>query len=259
MPSFSWIGRPSGKCRISNFWLYSLAKRASFRPLPILLPQEHLELALKGALGNIAGLESAAPSQLDGSNRNVQSRTNIGIGGLFDAGNVGLGDGAGPDAAAIPQLCRKIHLWHTTVQPAAGIDDVMGTYATAINIHNPQTITVPFVKKFVVAEEEGAKEGGGTIFHLPGLMHETLQPDAVLFVGCAEIYKQTKMSPTSHIDGFVVLQIPPVKVPPFPPGQLVQPDLDVVGQYTARSTRPNPTEDAVSVDIVTYSAKLINF
>jgi len=35
---------------------------------------------------------------------------------------------------------------------AADADDVKGTYATSINIHNPQaTIPVPFVKKIIVA------------------------------------------------------------------------------------------------------------
>ena len=98
----------------------------------------------------------------------------------------------------------------------ADADDVKGTYATAINIHNPQaTVAVQFLKKIVVANQE--EKGFGS----PFISQDNLPPDAVEYVDCPLIYSITGIVPGAHIDGFVVLEIPRTQTPgPVP--QVVQ-------------------------------------
>jgi hypothetical protein len=129
---------------------------------------------------------------------------------------------------------------------AADADVLTGTYATTINIHNPQaTVQVPFVKKIVVAKQEGQP------FVPPFSKKDNLPPDAAEYVDCPLIYRITGIAPGTPIEGFVVLEIPPVALST---GAKV-PVLDVVGKYTARGA----TTTAVSLEIVTYSATLITF
>lgn len=123
------------------------------------------------------------------------------------------------------------------------VDDVIGTYATSINIHNPQaTVPVVFAKKIVIALVEG--QG----FVKPIVKQDNLQPDAAEFVDCPLIYAATTITPGTHIDGFVVLEVPPVTLPT---GKM-QPTLDVVGKYTART-------GAVGFSVVVYPATHITF
>jgi hypothetical protein len=66
----------------------------------------------------------------------------------------------------------------------ADADDVAGTYATAINIHNPQaTVPVSFIKKVVIANQEGS--AAGKIF----FRQDELGPDIAERVDCAVIAK----------------------------------------------------------------------
>ena len=122
-------------------------------------------------------------------------------------------------------------------------DVVRGTYATSINIHNPQSQTaVTFFKKVVTAPEEG--QGPGKIAVLSGPNLDVLRPDQAQRVDCPLIVKALQLS--GHIEGFVVIEVPPqpagtTGTPPF---------LDVVGKYTARA-------GAQGFDVVVYLPKLI--
>jgi hypothetical protein len=108
---------------------------------------------------------------------------------------------------------------------AADNDVVKGTYATSINIHNPQSqLNVVFFKKVVIANEEGATRGGIFVVNA----NEALPPDSAEQVDCPVIYKATKKATTTHIEGFVVIQVPPVSSGSVPA-------LDVVGKYTSRT------------------------
>src|SRR5580704_11097888 len=56
----------------------------------------------------------------------------------------------------------------------ADADVVKGVYATSVNIHNPQNATtVQFLKKFVVASQEGQPFQSPIVLN----QNETLQPD----------------------------------------------------------------------------------
>ena len=121
-------------------------------------------------------------------------------------------------------------------------DVVKGTYATSINIHNPQSQTsVAFFKKVVTAPEEG--QGPGKIVVLSGPNLDVLTPDQAQQVDCPLIVKALQAS--GHIEGFVVIE-----VAPQPAGTTTPPALDVVGKYTARA-------GASGFDVVVYSPKLI--
>jgi hypothetical protein len=124
----------------------------------------------------------------------------------------------------------------------ADADVVQGTYATSINIHNPQSqLTVSFFKKLVTAPEEG--QGSSTIVVLSPATLDILSPDQAERVDCPLIASALKS--TGHIEGFVVIQ-----VPKQPTGATTYPALDVVGKYTARG-------GASGFDVVVYSPKAI--
>jgi hypothetical protein len=93
----------------------------------------------------------------------------------------------------------------------------LGTYYTAINVHNPlRTLGVKFQKKFAPGQP-GEKPGKVTVFFPTGLgADETMQID------CGDIYKHTGISPGTFLEGFAVLEITPV-----------QRELDVVSVITA--------------------------
>ena len=121
-------------------------------------------------------------------------------------------------------------------------DVVRGTYATSVNIHNPQSQTaVAFFKKVVTAPEEG---GASRIVVLSGSTLDVLKPDQAERVDCPLIVKALQL--TGHIEGFVVIE-----VPRQPAGSTAAPPpLDVVAKYTARG-------GASGFDVVVYSSKLI--
>jgi hypothetical protein len=127
--------------------------------------------------------------------------------------------------------------------PAGGgdADVVVGVYATSINIHNPQAATeVPFLKKIVVANPEGQPRG--QIVE----SRDVLPPDQAERVDCPLIFRLLKITPGTHIEGFVVLEL---AINPNQP----QSSLDVVGKYSARPS----TGEVSSLDVVIYSPKEI--
>ena len=120
-------------------------------------------------------------------------------------------------------------------------DVVVGVYATSINIHNPQAATeVPFVKKIVVANPEGQPRGQIAV------SKDILPPDQAERVDCPLIFRLLNIKPGTHLEGFVVIEIP---VNPNQPQQ----SLDVVGKYSARAF----TGEVSSLDVVVYSPKEI--
>lgn len=110
-----------------------------------------------------------------------------------------------------------------------------GTYATSINIHNPQILpSVTFFKKVVlappepVAQKEPVKPSG---YH-----RDVLGPDFAEHVDCKII--RSMLGPNGaapFVEGFVVLIVVPLRgAPPT--------DLDVVGVYTVGSQQGQDTD-----------------
>ena len=125
-------------------------------------------------------------------------------------------------------------------------DVVEGVYATSINIHNPQaTLEVGFVKKFVVANQEG------TTLAQPVVKRDNLLPDLAERVDCPVIYAALERSAQSHVEGFLIIEVPPVSTTGAAGG--ASPLLDVIGKYTARQ----PTSEVQTLDIVVYSPEQI--
>jgi hypothetical protein len=122
-------------------------------------------------------------------------------------------------------------------------DVAIGTYATTINIHNPQaTIRVAFAKKFVIANPEGVQQGRIVV------KAEALAPDAAMQVDCPVIYGALDVGTGVHIDGFIVIEVAPL------PGTVsagITPSLDVVGVYSARGASVS------GLSVVNYEAKSI--
>jgi hypothetical protein len=87
----------------------------------------------------------------------------------------------------------------------------LGTYFTAINVHNPSKDSVKFVKKIAVALP-GQKAGPVSKF-----VDAALKPDEAFEIDCPDIYKISEQR--GFLKGFVVIQSPS--------------ELDIVGVYTA--------------------------
>ena len=128
------------------------------------------------------------------------------------------------------------------VEPREVDDVVVGTYASSINIHNPQArLTVKFLKKIVVANREGS--GPGPIRVLND--DEILPPDRAERVDCVLIHKALNQIPTVYVEGFVGIQVPRVTIGTTS----FQPLLDVVAKYTARPTNGQiSTQSVVPID-----------
>jgi hypothetical protein len=126
------------------------------------------------------------------------------------------------------------------------LDVVRGIYATDINIHNPAgQAPVKFFKKAVDA-------ASGTASTPFVFVSDALAADHVELITCVDIYRLlgTAATPGSHVEGFVVIEVPPIST--FAGTQIFLP-LDVVGKYTARQF----TGDVQSLSIVPYEPKLI--
>ena len=130
------------------------------------------------------------------------------------------------------------------VQPALGDTDVVvGVYATSINIHKPQARReMQFLKKAVLANQEGTQFSQIRLFPVV-----VLPPDQAERVDCPMLFHLFQISPKTHIEGFVVIEIPPNAA-----GTTAL-TLDVVGKYSAR-----PANGQVSsFDVVVYNPKQI--
>ena len=125
----------------------------------------------------------------------------------------------------------------------ADADVVEGTYATSVNIHNPQSqLPVQFFKKLVVANEEGQPLGKIVVLSPSGGL-ETLNPDQAERVDCPLIMSALDLT-SGHVEGFVVIQVQATATGSPPPL------LDVVAKYTARG-------GASGFDVVIYLPKSI--
>jgi hypothetical protein len=107
---------------------------------------------------------------------------------------------------------------------------VLGDYRTAVNVHNPNTTTVVFIKKAVIADSEDRPRGViGPFVEVP------LKPDEAVEIDCKDIKTVLLGGVAQPIgDGFVVIasDLP----------------LDVVAVYTMRFETPG-TGLGESIDV----------
>jgi hypothetical protein len=161
----------------------------------------------------------------------------------------GLLFAAGAQAQVLPPPFTEYAAKFTCgLEPASEPDDVVvGVYASSINIHNPQAKSfVRFLKKIVPAPREGSV--GQPVFQ----KFFALGPDQADRVDCIFIKRALGLPAPSYLEGFVVLEVPPISG-----AALIFPELDVVAKYTARAT---PTGAGVSTQaVVPVVGKSIRF
>ncbi|PVE22764.1 hypothetical protein DC522_19140 [Microvirga sp. KLBC 81] len=94
-----------------------------------------------------------------------------------------------------------------------------GFYATAINIHNPNSKPAKFTKKLSLTYPPDAQEPGAVY----NISTDTLKPDEALEVDCEDLKRNLFHNnlPTQYIKGFIVIKS--------------NASLDVTGVYTTRS------------------------
>ncbi len=144
-------------------------------------------------------------------------------------------DPASPDSYQLPQrweYTAKFLCGSATEVPQgpAQPDVVSGTYATVVNIHNPNAATVTILKKVVVAYPETFPVS--TAITPTKRFRDRIQSDFAMSVNCQEIVNLlslNKTPPTSpFIEGYLVVDALPVAgtAPSLP-------QLDVDAVYSA--------------------------
>ena len=108
----------------------------------------------------------------------------------------------------------------------ADADVVEGTYATSVNIHNPQSSCPSSSSRNSSWPIEGRPLGKIVVLSPSGGL-ETLKPDQAERVDCPLIIGALDLT-SGHVEGFVVIQVAPTAAGSSPPL------LDVVAKYTAR-------------------------
>ena len=78
----------------------------------------------------------------------------------------------------------------------------LGSYATTINIHNPNEGEVGFFKKLAFTFPPEEQNPGEVI----DIGEHVLRPDEALAVDCIDIQRQLGQFPRPYIEGFVVIQ-----------------------------------------------------
>jgi CARDB len=73
-------------------------------------------------------------------------------------------------------------------------------YSTVINVHNPYSHSISFLKKAVVAQSEDEQRG-----QISKFMKDELKPDQALSINCKDIVSLFNNTSSSIGDGFVVL------------------------------------------------------
>jgi hypothetical protein len=144
---------------------------------------------------------------------------------------------AGARAQLAPPYVEYAAKFTCGQESARESDDVVsGLYATSINVHNPQSkLSVGFAKKIVVANREDSAIGPIVV------LRDFLKPDQADRVDCIFISKALNLTTTTYVEGFVVLEVPPV----LGPTGRIQPVFDVVAKYTARSLTGNVSAESV--------------
>ena len=173
---------------------------------------------------------------------------------LFSALAFAVTSEADAQSASVLEYAAKFTCGRLPASEAAGggdADIVVGVYATSINIHNPQRHTkISFTKKVVLAKPEG--QAAAT----PVKQQDTLGPDQAEFIDCPLIFSLLGIATPSHIEGFVVVEVPPTEVP-TPTGKgrhAVLLPLDIVGKYSARPS----TGEVSALEVVVYSPTQIS-
>ena len=96
-------------------------------------------------------------------------------------------------------------------------------YSTLINVHNPSSHSISFLKKAVIAPSEDEKRG-----QILKFMNETLKPNQSLSINCRDIIGLLNYTSFQISDGFVVI--------------LSDEKLDVSSVYT--------TQDSIDVEYI---------
>lgn len=140
---------------------------------------------------------------------------------------------------------------------------ISGLYRTAINIHNPNSFQVKFLKKVVISNPQRS----GTRGQISQKVGETLGPNDALEIDCEDIMAFPGLPPVPFLKGFVVIEVPPQQVAttatdkeatgaiivvPIPIRPVI-PRLNVVGVYTYKNIEigvPPPTTTTTIGEIV---------
>jgi hypothetical protein len=142
------------------------------------------------ALAALFAFAFQAQAQGVGASLEIETITPKSIGGQF--------------VYAVKFLCGTIP--HNPADPQEalpGFPLAPGTYRTAINIHNPNTVRVQFTKLALITNPQGKPRG-----KVGKAVAETLRVEQGLEVDCENIYELLASSPTAapFIKGFVVIK-----------------------------------------------------
>jgi hypothetical protein len=123
---------------------------------------------------------------------------------------------------------------------SSGDDDVVrGTYATSINIHNPQMTAVSFDKKIIVANREGDRPE-----QISAAKTDVLAPGQAIRVDC-QVIAGFLTDPPPHFEGFVEIIVFLAEENSV----IFLPTINVVGNYTARPS----SGEVSSLEVVVYT------
>lgn len=111
----------------------------------------------------------------------------------------------------------------TLVGPDKERGFISQNYSTLVNVHNPSSHSISFLKKAVIAQSEDEKRG--QIFKF---INDTLKPDQSLSINCRDIIGLLNYTSFQVGDGFVVI--------------LSDEKLDVSSVYT--------TQDSIDVEYI---------
>lgn len=117
-------------------------------------------------------------------------------------------------------------------------------YSTVINVHNPYSHSISFLKKAVIAQSEDEQRG-----QISKFMKDALKPDQALSINCKDIVSLFNNTSSSIGDGFVVI--------------LSDEKLDVSSVYTTQSSIDveyiQPNTPNTSDKLPDLTIKIVNF
>lgn len=118
-----------------------------------------------------------------------------------------------------------------------------GDYKTIINIHNPQTANLSYIKKkVVIASQEEPRQPIAPFWAQP---YRDLQSDYAFRMDCPDIYNIAKITtPGTFVEGYVVL---------FPPQGR---QIDVTALYTVGAPLTGTGGSVISMDVETIKPKI---
>ncbi len=143
-----------------------------------------------------------------------------GVAGSVDVENISAKRVQGLFVYGAKFLCGTIPALATAPTfPAGDTTLVPGTYLTAVNIHNPDTLTILFEKRAVIANAQVDPRG-----RVGEIQRDTLTWDQALEVDCADVLRllqDTTDLLSGFLKGFIVVRS--------------RTELDVVGVYSFKN------------------------